>query len=128
MNQGTIKLSNPIMVEGDEVAELDYDFDKITPEMFMAADVAVADVALRNEKAKATTPELDASLHLQLGFQAVIACHPTWDAADLARVRGVDIMRVVAVGRNFTMASAVEAADAGSSVESAGSDAEGSLE
>lgn len=113
MSRGTIKLANPIMVEGEEVRELTYDCDAITPDMFMAADVAAANAALTAGKATATVPELDSSLHLQLGFQAVIACNPTWDLNDLGRVRGGDIMRVLAVGRNFTTGAAVEDGAAG---------------
>ena len=110
--KGTIRLDNPIMVDGLKHHELSYDFDAITPDMFMEADITAAGKALQMKKPTVTAPELDASFHLQLGIQAVIAANPTWDATDVGRVRGRDVYRVMAVGRDFMTAAVEEDEDA----------------
>lgn len=112
--KGTIKLANPIMVDGLKQRELSYDFDSITPDMFMEADVIAAGKAMQMKQVTATTPELDASFHLQLGIQAVIAANPTWDVTDVSRVRGRDVYRVMAVGRDFMTAAVGEDDEEGS--------------
>lgn len=114
--KGTIKLANPIMVDGKKVHKLAYDFDAITPDMFMEADVLAAGKAMQMKQVTATTPELDASFHLQLGVQAVIAANPTWDVMDVSRIRGLDVYRVMAVGRDFMTAAVGEDDEEGSDV------------
>ena len=121
--KGTIRLDNPIMVDGLKQHELSYDFDAITPDMFMEADITAAGKALQMKKPTVTAPELDASFHLQLGIQAVIAANPTWDVTDVSRVRGRDVYRVMAVGRDF-MTAAVEEDDEEASDAPAGQSAE----
>lgn len=110
-NTGSIKLKNPIMVAGSEVSELTYDFDKVTSDMFMEADVLAAAKATKMSQYTAVSPELDTSFHLQLGIQAVIAANPTWDVTDVSRIHGLDVYRVMKIGQGF-MTAAVEEEDA----------------
>ena len=107
-NSGSIKLKNPIMVAGSEVIELAYDFDKVTPDMFMEADMTAANKAAVINKPTFAAAEVDSSFHLQLGIQAIIAANPTWDANDVSRIHGSDIFKVMFLGRNFMTAVAEE--------------------
>lgn len=99
-----IKLRNPIMINGESVKELKYDMDGITAALFAKAD------AMRQQNADLTRPtmtlamEFDYTMHLYLGFAAIIAASDNViDWTDLERLHGVDLTRVVAVGRNFTL-------------------------
>ena len=49
--------------------------------------------------------EFDFGLHLYLGFAAIIAVNPSYDFADLERIKGRDVVEVMAIGRNFMLKS-----------------------
>ena len=49
--------------------------------------------------------EFDFGLHLYLGFAAIIAVNPSYDFADLERMKGHDVVEVMAIGRNFMLKS-----------------------
>lgn len=100
----TIKLRNPIMINGESVKELKYDVDAINAVLFAKAD------AMRQRNVDPTRPnmtlamEFDYTMHLYLGFAAIIAANNNEiDWTDLERLHGVDLTRVVGIGRNFTL-------------------------
>ncbi|MEE3480291.1 MAG: hypothetical protein VZQ81_09790, partial [Succiniclasticum sp.] len=64
--------------------------------------------AAKNKGISGVSPALNSSLHLYLGYEAIIAENPDIDITDLERIKGHDIMKVVAIGRNFTQASVEE--------------------
>ena len=97
----SLKLKNPIMINNEPVSELTYDTNEITAVLFAEAEA-------RQRKAAGTavaTPVAEAafSLHLYLGFAAVISVNPQYDFTDLERIHGVDALELMGVGRNFIL-------------------------
>ena len=103
--KGTIKLKNPITVNGKQVAELSYNTAEITGAMFCEADSRRRFAAGSKNISIAPAAEFDYGLHLYLGYAACIAAAPEIDFADLERIHGVDLVEIMAVGRNFIMQS-----------------------
>lgn len=52
--------------------------------------------------------EFDFGLHLYLGYAAIVAVNPTYDFSDLERMKGADVVEVMALGRNFMLKSEPE--------------------
>lgn len=103
--KGSIKLVNPISVNGKNMAELQYDTVEITGQMFCEADAKRRIAAGTKNVAIAPAAEFDYGLHLYLGYAACIAATPELDFSDLERIHGVDVVEVMAVGRNFILKS-----------------------
>ena len=103
----TLELRQPILVDNKEIKTLDYDVSLIDSEAFCDAFSYSASKNASGQ-AKAALAETDASLHLYLGFMAIKACNPNLDISDLERIKGMDIMEVVVIGRNFTCMTAEE--------------------
>ncbi|MBQ7615625.1 MAG: hypothetical protein IJU77_11315 [Butyrivibrio sp.] len=99
----TIKLIKPILLEGKNVSELDYDFDEITPALFAEAE------AMKNKQVGSArfqggatgTMELDYSFHLYLGMAAIIAINPLYTFEDMLQIKGKDVYTLMKVGRLF---------------------------
>ncbi len=103
--KGTINLAKPITVNGKEVAVLQYNSEEITGALFCEADSRRRFAAGAKNISIAPAAEFDYGLHLYLGFAACVAAAPEIDFSDLERVQGVDLVAVMAVGRNFIMQS-----------------------
>lgn len=110
----SIKLKNPIQINGKAVNELTYDINEITPLGFAEAEYRKTRANGSKGAPSSAAVELDYSLHLYLGFAAIIAVNPAYDFNDLERVKGADVMEVMKVGRNFIIASAQGSTDEGS--------------
>lgn len=110
----SIKLKNPIQINGKEVRELTYDANEITPAGFAEAEYRKSRANGSKGAPSSAAVELDYSLHLYLGFAAILAVNPTYDFNDLERIKGLDVMEVMKVGRNFIIASAGESTDGAS--------------
>lgn len=100
----SIKLQNPIKIDGKTVNELTYDINEITAIGFIEAEAKRKSAAGR---AVNITPavEFDFGLHLYLGFAAIIAVNPKIDWSDLERLHGHDVVEVTGIGRNFILKS-----------------------
>ena len=107
----SIKLKNPIEINGKQVAELTYDVNEITPAGFAEAEYRKTKANGSKGAPSSAAVELDYSLHLYLGFAAILAVNPEYDYNDLERIKGVDVMGVMKVGRNFIIASAGKSTD-----------------
>lgn len=96
-----ITLHTPIEIDGETRTELTYDPSQITISQFAAAEAAA--------KKKATNlvaiAEFDYTFHFYLGAYSIIAANPGIDVSDLERIKGLDIMQLIEVGRFFTMRS-----------------------
>lgn len=106
----TIKLRKPLLVNGKELAELPYDFDKVGSDGFGRAE----NRAKKGRAQAGMTVELfenDYNFCLQLGFEGIMAAEPSIDIADLERMTGADVARVMSIGRFFILGSAVEPED-----------------
>ena len=108
----SIKLKNPIQINGETVNELTYDVNKITPAAFAEAEYKKSQASGSRGAPSAGAIELDYSMHLYLGFAAVIAENPKYDYNDLQRITGPDVMSLMKVGRNFLLASAADESEA----------------
>ncbi len=106
-NMEKLKLLNAIKINGKDIKELNYDVNEITSEAFIAAE-ARKFKATGRQGVTAGALEMDYSMHLQLGFAAIVAVNPEIDYNDLFRLKGADVAAVVRIGRNFIMPSAVE--------------------
>lgn len=107
----TIKLKNPININGKQIEELTYDANEITPAGFAEAEYRKTRANGSKGAPSSAAVELDYSLHLYLGFAAILAVNPQYDFNDLERIKGTDVMEVMKAGRNFIIASAADSTD-----------------
>ncbi len=107
----TIKLHNKLLINGTAVSELNYDTDEITVEHFAKAEGMKAQSLQKQSGTMLVSPvaETDYSMHLYLGFMAIIALaekeQKSIDINDLKRVKGHDLKKIMEVGRNFMLGS-----------------------
>ena len=104
----TLKLKNPIMVNGKELAEVTYDANEIDGILFATAESKRKNAAGLRNASISPAAEFDFGLHLYLGYAAIIAVNPEYDWADVERIKGHDVVEVMSIGRNFMLASAQE--------------------
>lgn len=99
-----LQLRNPIEINGKKIESLEYDFNEITCELYtMASNYADAKTLRANQQGRpsAAIMEQNASLHMYLGMAAAIAVNPEIDVTDLERMKGFDLIKITALGRNF---------------------------
>lgn len=96
-----IVLHAPIEIDGETRTELAYDPSQITISQFAAAEAA----AKRKATNLVALAEFDYTFHFYLGAYSIIAANPSIDVTDLERIKGLDIMQLIEVGRFFTMRS-----------------------
>ena len=109
--KNTIKLDNPVQINGKSYDELTYDISEITAQAFAEADARKLSASGSKNGNAAGAAELDYGLHLYLGFAAITgegysATKTTNEAgeidiSDLERVRGYDVMKIMRIGRDF---------------------------
>ena len=104
----TLKLKNPIKVNGQEVAEVTYDSNEIDGLLFATAESKRKAAAGMRNATITPAAEFDFGLHLYLGFAAIIAVNPQYDWSDVERIKGHDVVEVMGIGRNFMLASGQE--------------------
>ena len=104
---GILKLKTPILVNGSEVCELAYNTENITSAHFCEADAKKRTACGAKNVSVTPAAELDYGLHLYLGFAAIVSTNPSFDFADLERIKGSDVVDVMKIGRNFILKSEV---------------------
>ena len=104
----TLKLKNPIMIDGKKVAELTYDANEIDGILFATAESKRKTAAGIKNTTITPAAEFDFGLHLYLGFAAIVAVNPTYDFSDVERIKGHDVVAVMAIGRDFMLSSGQE--------------------
>lgn len=105
MTKDTLQLKNPIMIDGKEVTEVTYDSNEIDGILFATAEGKRKAAAGMKNTTITPAAEFDFGLHLYLGFAAIVAANPRYDFSDVERIRGRDVVEVMAIGRNFMLAS-----------------------
>ena len=119
--QNTLKLDNPILINGKEVSELTYDANEITALHFAEADarrmLATSARVTSQKIGVSTSAELDYTFHMYLGIMAVVAINPEIDAADLERAKGDDARQLMGIGRNFMLGKSAAHSEGSSSDE-----------
>ena len=114
--KGTIKLANPIKIDGKQVKELTYATNEITAAMFVEADTHKMSAGGTQRTGNVSgAAEIDYGLHLYLGFMAIIAVNPQIDVSDLERIHGSDVVDIMRLGRGFFSRKSVEPSDPDSS-------------
>lgn len=101
----TLKLKNPIMIDGKEISEVTYDSNEIDGILFATAESKRKAAAGMKNTSITPAAEFDFGLHLYLGFAAIVAVNPSYDFSDVERIKGHDVVEVMAIGRNFMLAS-----------------------
>ena len=101
----TLKLKNPIMIDGKEVKEVTHDSNEIDGILFATAESKRKAAAGMKNTSITPAAEFDFGLHLYLGFAAIVAVNPSYDFSDVERIKGHDVVEVMAIGRNFMLAS-----------------------
>ena len=104
----TLKLKNPIMINGEQVTEVTHDSNEIDGILFATAESKRKAAAGMKNTSIAPAAEFDFGLHLYLGFAAIVAANPSYDFSDVERIKGRDVVEVMAIGRNFILASEKE--------------------
>ncbi len=100
-----LTLKKPLLINGNNVSELEYDADEITSQLFAEADSKKMQAASSKSGNMAGAVELDYSFHLYLGFAAIIAVDHKITMEDLERIKGHDLKEVMKIGRNFILRS-----------------------
>ena len=103
--KGTLALKNPVMIDGREVKEVTYDSNEIDGILFATAEAKKKAAAGMKNTTITPAAEFDVGLHLYLGFAAIIAVNPSYDFSDVERIKGRDVVEVMAIGRNFILTS-----------------------
>lgn len=103
-----LKLKNPIMINGVEIKEVSYDSNEIDGVLFVTAEAKRKTAAGMKNGAVTIAAELDAGMHLYMGYAAIIAVNPSYDFADVERIKGHDAVEVMKIGRNFMLKSEEE--------------------
>lgn len=103
-----LKLKNPILINGEKVTEVAYDSNEIDGILFATAESKRKAAAGMKNTTITPAAEFDFGLHLYLGFAAIVAVNPTYDFGDVERIKGHDVVEVMAIGRNFMLASGQE--------------------
>lgn len=106
--EGTIQLTTPLKINGEDYTELTHNIGKITIE-----DLAEIERE-RNEMLgpKAGTifrvAQNDNLMHTLLGMHAIIKCNPKIDINDLKRLEGYDLYQMAMVGISFFSKPAIQ--------------------
>lgn len=104
----TLPLRKPIMIDGQPVNAVTYDSDEIDGILFATAESKRKAAAGMKNTSISPAAEFDFGLHLYLGFAAIVAANPSYDFSDVERIKGRDVVEVMAIGRNFILASEKE--------------------
>lgn len=108
---GTIVLSKPVLINGVEVKEMTYDTDEIDGALYVQAENAKMKASGSKGGNLAGAVELDYSLHLYIGFAAVIAVNPAYTFEDMERIKGRSLREFSKIGRGFFIGSGSSEAD-----------------
>jgi len=99
-SKGTLKLKAPLLVNGVELCELNYDFDKLT-----AADMIEADKQRYDDTGRpALAPIIDRATQLNLFALAVEKTGSAFTHEDMPRLSYRDAVRAANLARDFTSA------------------------
>lgn len=115
----TIKLSKPLLVNGEERAELPCDMDAVTLDGFCRAEAKANAKRQSAGGSGSALAEQDYSFHVYLAFEGCVEADPSLDVADLERLTGRDIVKLMQVGRFFALGADGESAEGGSDEPSA---------
>ena len=105
IEHGTITLKKPVLINGVQVAEMNYDTDEIDGSLYAQAETRKMKASGSKGGNLAGAVELDYSLHLYIGFAAVIAVNPSYTFEDMERIKGKTLGEFSKIGRGFFIGS-----------------------
>ncbi len=115
--KNTLSLETPMKINNKTYKALDYDISEITAQMFAEADANKMRASGSKSGNLSGAAELDYSLHLYLGFAAIVALNPEIDIADLERIKGFDTVKIMRIGRDFISGKSAAPSDRDNSGE-----------
>lgn len=108
MSKGTIKLNQSLKVNGKDYKELNYNSDDLGVAHISAAETEKTKLLGKSAATNIKVAQADYLLHLMLGYQAIIICHPEIAVDDLKRIKGYDIQQIAMVGTSFFIPPAAQ--------------------
>ena len=90
---------------------MSYDTDEISGELYAQAEAHKMKASGSKGGNLAGAVELDYSLHLYIGFAAVIAVNPSYTFEDMERIKGKSLTEFSKIGRGFFIGSGDSGAD-----------------
>ncbi len=96
-----IKLSKPLLVNGEYLKELTYDIEELSINHITKAEGLKAKIGGKDIVGTITIAQADYALHICIGMQAVIAVNPHISEEDLQRLKGFDITKLANIGARF---------------------------
>lgn len=96
MNQGVLKLTKPIFIDGNEVSEITYDFESMS-----ARDKINVGRRIKQDGVPVSVEEIDTDYHLYLFAGAVVKANPQMDISDVMRLSAKDGQKGAAIARDF---------------------------
>ena len=92
----TLKLSKPIMINGEEKKEINYDVEAVT-----AQDKINASKEFKKTGNMMSFQESDSDYHLYIFAQAVKKCEPEIDITDILRLSAKDSIKAESKVRDY---------------------------
>ena len=92
----TLKLRKPIMVDGEEIKEIPYDFENMT-----AKDKINASKKMKTSGTMISVEELDSDYHLYLFAEAATKANSKIDISDIMRISAKDAHKASSAARSF---------------------------
>ena len=103
MNKIILKM--PVLINGQNITELTYDTEEIDGVLYTQAENHKIKTAGQGGNL-AGAIEIDYSLHLYIGYAAIIAVNPAYTFEDLERIKGSSLRDIARIGRSFFIESA----------------------
>jgi len=97
--KGVLKLKNPIMINGEEVKEINYDFNALTLQDMINAEKYLTDEGC----VTITTEELNMSWHSMLFCYMASKVNKGTSPHDYLRLSGRDAIRARELAKNFLL-------------------------
>lgn len=99
MNNGILKLSSPLYVNGQQLNELQYTYELDGNDILTAMDNRAK--AHNGVDTVMKVVEFDTELHYYVGMQSIIKLNPQIDISDLKRLSGAEVNELFRLGRGF---------------------------
>ena len=118
--KNTLTPDNPPPINNKSYKELTYDSNEITAQAFAEADAHKMKASGSKGGNLSGAAGLAYGPHLYLGLTAIVAGSPELDVAGLERSQGVDVMKIMRIGRDFISGKSAAPSSPSSSGEPSG--------
>ena len=101
MSLETLKLTNPLMINGEQRDSLTYDLSLLDINGVTRAQVLKGRIAGPSAASIPQVAQTDMALHICLGMEAIIAANKDISEEDLMRLKGYDLNQLGNIGMHF---------------------------